>query len=683
MPQFFWSTYFRAPACALVFVLGYLVSLTFPIVSEWSNGRLVLAVLSEVANGYFENVSEPKFAYALACVIVSSATGIALVFLVLHVLFIRLSLWLAQRPIAITNSKKEFKENFESIRQFLLEDPLIGFAWDEYSKTCVRSGKETDPVYSMVRSQTLLNVGLARERLTGLKLLPTIPGYFVGIGLLLTFIGLVIALSKAASGTSSNAASMTASLQQLLNAATFKFSTSIAGLFSSIALSMLFRLYLINVESGFDNLCRQVESRVFYLAPQYITYRAYGIEQEQLHQLREINDVQFFQRFGHAAGPALKSAVENAIAPLATKLDNTVDKLDNANRIGIEGLVDRFTESVQGTAGKELRELAHVLGEMKETLQTVQGRLSGSGEDFSRRMIDLADNFGRLISESGSQFAAAKANVSQDMANVGREAATAVQEALREVLARVGTQMGSFQSALADFQEQMGRETQLVATKSREATEAATAAATKAAVDSADGIRTGLTGVVAELRADVERISMALKSSEAALNAQAQSVREATGESNAAASAFGRVAAEVSSAASPLLQASERIARATETMSKSIGTAVQSLSASHVAARELAERLSSHHRQIETVWENYQRQFGAVDESLSKAVQSLAEETTKQQENIARFVREVDDGCAKAITSLQGIANTFAQNTEDLGETFEDFLAKFPPTASA
>ena len=76
MPRFFWSSYFRVPACALLFVIGYLISLSFPIVSEYSNGHRVLVVLSEVSHGQFTNVSEPTFAYALACAIVSSATGI-------------------------------------------------------------------------------------------------------------------------------------------------------------------------------------------------------------------------------------------------------------------------------------------------------------------------------------------------------------------------------------------------------------------------------------------------------------------------------------------------------------------------------------------------------------------------------------------------------------------------------
>ena len=42
----------------------------------------------------------------------------------------------------------------------------------------------------------------------------------------------------------------------------------------------------------------------------------------------------------------------------------------------------------------------------------------------------------------------------------------------------------------------------------------------------------------------------------------------------------------------------------------------------------------------------------------------------------AEFVRQIDDGCSKAITGLQGIANNLAQNTEDLGDTLEDFLTK-------
>jgi hypothetical protein len=258
------------PACILVFFLGYLVSTGFPIISDWSNGTLVLSVFSEVSSGRFENVSRPEFAYALASAIVSVATGMALVFLVLHVLFIRLSLFLAQRSIAKCSGPAEFKLHFNEIGESVRKDPLIGDAWDAYARTAVKVGNKNEPIYVSARPQSYLNTSLARERLPGLKILPTVPGYFVGVGLLLTFIGLVIALSKAAGATSGDAKDMTASLNQLLNAATFKFSTSIAGLFSSIVLSILFKLYSISIESGFDRLCWLVEGRVVFMAPQQI-----------------------------------------------------------------------------------------------------------------------------------------------------------------------------------------------------------------------------------------------------------------------------------------------------------------------------------------------------------------------------------------------------------------------------
>jgi len=111
-------------------------------------------------------------------------------------------------------------------------------------------------------------------------------------------------------------------------------------------------------------------------------------------------------------------------------------------------------------------------------------------------------------------------------------------------------------------------------------------------------------------------------------------------------------------------------------MSASLSLAAESISASHAAARTLAERLEDHLRQIQTVWENYERQFSSVDEALAKTVYSLAEETTRQQENIARFVRDIDDGCTKAVNKLQVIASSLGENVEEIADRFEELLVK-------
>ena len=267
-----------------------------------------------------------------------------------------------------------------------------------------KRGAVHTPVLSTVKPEIIFNAGIAREKLIGLKLLPSIPGYFVGLGLLLTFIGLVIALSVAASGASGDPGEMTGSLKKLLEAATFKFSTSIAGLFSSIALSLIFRTYAIAIESGFNQLCVRIQAAITYLPPSMIAYRSLTGQHEQLHELKQINDVQFFQRIGQAVAPALTTALATAIEPLATKLDATVGRISEASNAGMGSMIDHFAATMQDAAGRELRELAAGLAEMKAAMQGAQGQLANSGEDFSRWLVDLAERFGSIISQSATQF---------------------------------------------------------------------------------------------------------------------------------------------------------------------------------------------------------------------------------------------------------------------------------------
>ena len=69
-----------------------------------------------------------------------------------------------------------------------------------------------------------------------------LPGYFTSVGLILTFLGLVIALYFAAKGfRSGNMDEARQSILQLLNASAFKFITSVAALFCSLFISVFHR----------------------------------------------------------------------------------------------------------------------------------------------------------------------------------------------------------------------------------------------------------------------------------------------------------------------------------------------------------------------------------------------------------------------------------------------------------
>lgn len=696
MKSLIWTWYVRAPLFGVLFVGGYLLSYLLPVLSVKSNLPVLLQVGAEAGRGEFENVGHSEFAFALACAIVSTAFAIAFAMAFTHVLVVRWSLRSARKDLGPKADPASFLANFDRVSHRLEGHPLIGHAWEEFSKSCLR---ET-AVVRTVRPNTFFTTATARERLPGLKLMPTIPGYFVGLGLLLTFVGLVIALSRAAGGVAGSPENMTQSLRDLLDAATFKFSTSIAGLFSSLVLALVFKVYAIIAEGGFETFCREIERRTTFLTSQNALIQLVQAEKEQLQQLKEINDVQFFTRLGQTLGPVLSAAVEKAVAPLTTQLEATVGKLEDTSRTGTEGLLKSFTDSLHGTAGTELKEISVVLGQTKDALNNVRSHLSGSGEEFADRMREATATFGRLVSEAGSQFSAnnsasretvesllqalntsaenAKERMNRDVVEAGQASSSMLKEGLAEVLSQVGANMAAFQGMVSGMQDRLGKEAEATAMRSQNAAESAAAAATRAAMETAEAIRTGFADTVSQLRSDVERMSAALRASEEAFSAQARASLSTVEQTNVASAAFGKVANDVTAASRPLLQASERIAGSTETLAEAARGATESLRVGQEAARTLADRLEEGNRQIETAWRSYEERFGGVDEALGVAVRTLATETTHQQEIMRTFVLQIDEGCATAVNRLVAATNAIQENTAEIGEVFEDFLGRMP-----
>lgn len=701
MKPILWSPLFRLPAFLALFLVGYALSYLLPIISTKSKLGLLRDVIREVGRGEFGGVGHSEFAFALACAIVSTAAAIAFAMFLMHVVLLRISLHRARRHLGASAAPKAFLNDFDRINQRLGKHPLIGHAWEEFAKTCVRRTS----IVRTARPGAFLSPAAARERLPGLKLMPTIPGYFVGLGLLLTFVGLVIALSKAAAGVTGSPENMTQALRELLDAATFKFSTSIAGLFSSLALAFLFKVYAIIIEDGFERFCREVERRTTLLTTQDALLDLADAGKEQLQQLKEINDVQFFDRLGQTLGPALASAVEGAVKPLADQLQATVGKLEDTSRSGTEGLLKQFSDTLHGTAGTELKELAVVLGQTKDALGSVRGDLSGSGQEFAQRMSEATETLGRLIAGAGDQFSAnnaasretveailaalkqsadaTKERLNQDVAEAGTAASAAMKAGMAGMLSQVQDQMAAFQATMTSLQQQAARDAEESSAKSKGAAEAAAAAAGKAAADTAEAIRTGFAEIVSQLRGDVDRLSAALRATEQSFEAQHRASLATVEQTNLASAAFGKVANDVNGASRPLLQASDRIATSTDALAEAAKGAAESLRVGQEAARTLAVRLEEGNRQIEAAWRNYEERFGAVDEAMSKAVQSLAVETANQQQLLSDFVVKIDEGCARAVQGLQTATGSIEQNTSDISEIFEEFLGRMPRQAMA
>src|SRR5262249_36543060 len=80
-------------------------------------------------------------------------------------------------------------------------------------------------------------------------------------------------------------------------------------------------------------------------------------------------------------------------------------RIAQSSQSGALDLMRQVTADMHAGAGTELRELAHSLNAMQETLAAAQRGMQGAGEDFSRRLSDAAENLNRLVRDAAGRLA--------------------------------------------------------------------------------------------------------------------------------------------------------------------------------------------------------------------------------------------------------------------------------------
>lgn len=402
----------------LLLVSGF-VTLLLGIEATWPSisSQTAIEVLGELWKGRTDRVSDVGFVYTLAAWIVSAGAGFLLSYTLLYGIYVPFQISAATRLVRGAGSRRKFTEDYARIHIALSKHPLVGLAWGEFDETLVKpeASSQSSVVQNTVRPNVFINPELIRGHSFALKMMPSIPGYFVGVGLLLTFVGLVLALSVAGSAVSSgDSGQMQGATEELLRVASFKFATSIAGLGTSIALGIAFRSISIIIETRCTRLCSEIEAVLLYRSPQSIFIEMASDLREQRDYLKDITQGDFFQRFGQEFEPRLKNAVASAMAPVVFGIESAVSEFSNQSKQGTEELIGRFTESLQQGTGEEMRALGSALEGIRTSLVTVQGTLQDTGRDFGQDIknagVSLAETLTRAAA-TAEAFERAASNV--------------------------------------------------------------------------------------------------------------------------------------------------------------------------------------------------------------------------------------------------------------------------------
>lgn len=581
-----------------------------------------------------------------------------------------------------------FAKAFPRIDDELLKDPDLGHAWVEFRKTLLPVPDEA--IKATIRPDRYFIPSHLAGAVVNLAMFKAVPNYLVGTGLLFTFIGLVAALYYAGLGvTAPDIQAAQASLKALLQSATFKFMTSIAGLGGSILFSIIKKRLLDDLARRTDAFCKALESRMDFVTPVALSYYSHRELVSQSEQLRRFND-----ELGSSIATALDKTIGETMGrimhPMGVLLERMTENMAEMNREAIERMLLMFTERLQGAASQEMEKLVGALTTVHGALGgLVEGidhgrralgeELGGLSRDLRQELVAAGDEAGQHMIKAGGiieeRLSVAAAAMEQRLSmgaqsagnvvvHAGADASARLTQAATALEDRVSRAAQSMENALVAASGGLGKSGQDLS----QAGDELAANLSRAAKMVDDKVTHSAKAFGDRLEPFVERLIM-LDASLAVLDEKVREKTEAhramVTELNAMAAGLKDAAGEVGGAAKPLVSLTERM----EDSAKRLGGASDSLVVLNRDISGLSETMGETSVLFAGMWKDYEARFGKLDEGLGKVFKRLQKGLDEYHASVDKFVGGLDASMGRSAGLMSEAVDGLSEVVKHIAQT--------------
>ena len=318
----------------------------------------------------------------------------------------------------------------------------LGKAWNEFRETALQPPAGSDVLRNTVRPAAFFN----REDL-GLEagIWRQVPAYFVSVGLLLTFLGLIAALEQTGDvlGRPSPGAGQEVvdGLKKLLQVASAKFIMSLTGLFCSIVFSLVLRFLAKWKDKALHALCEVIEDGCDYLSEQDVLRRLLDQTEEQTAHLQTFST----ELVAQIARP-LTQDLPNAIREsLSEAMQPVIDNISRGTYQGIDALAGRVGDQLVDGVQNSVAAMGTSIEEVRGALEAVSHRLDQSSGAMS-------ENVGKAVEALGVQMDTLKTAMASSAEASGRE----IERAGREMASGIGAAAQEMRQTVLDPMNELG-----------------------------------------------------------------------------------------------------------------------------------------------------------------------------------------------------------------------------------
>lgn len=593
-----------------------------------------------------------------------------------------------------TTARLAFANAFDSVKQAMgrqekRAEPLYQ-AWHEFHESIVR--EDEAPIRNTLRPQ-----GFFERAVPNLGFLAFWGNTFVGLGLLLTFMGVVVALHNAgqnmeAGGTTD---ATNDALEALLTVAAAKFFASIAGLAASIIVRLAEARYGKAVWRRIDAINALLERGFMYVPPQLLSAQQLDELKAQSAQLQRFN-TDLALSIGDQVSGRFKEAIATLAEPLAQldirkEIATLAEPLAQLN-IGIANLGAQFGkgagDAITGAAGEHLASLGATLEGLRGKLAAVGSEVQNSGGDAANQIKAAAEQFSAAAMNIRDAFE----SLSSKIAGIGNAVAARNEEIHSSHAEARQKDQASFDASRTAFASAIGGATEALAEAGRRSAEllqagldnavkTSTEEAAKILQDAIAAAGTGfgeagqqLISAVRDAADQVHAYAEAIDRSRAGAERVATVLENTATSAGGIAGSLGEAASALREAALPVAGNSRALASAATEMSRSLASHNESAVAFLNETRSLSEGIKATQESAEAAWHDYRNRFDGVDRSLGETVERMSAGLADAIGTLRDFVAQLD----RDLADIVGKITTPLDNIGELAESIESFAERLP-----
>ncbi len=587
---------------------------------------------------------------------------------------------------------RQFTDGYESIHEILSSNNTLSHPWHEYEETLVEPIEDIDDdSYSVYRNtkrpaeffvpsyfQSLIEPKLRAEE-------------FIGIGLLLTFLGLVAALVTAGTGlgdATGSAEDMKVVIVTLLATAGSKFFASIGGVGGSLIVSLVHRILAKTIADELSRFNDSLEKRLIFASAEKIAADQYK------HMIRQTGNL---ERLSNEIAVAIGDRIENAMNRMPEMMSEAMsgvterltDVASNIEQTGTEGMasmVNQLSDELTGAGQETMQQVVTQLDTLSTTMggtvdslrtttellqesltssaQSAASELSSSSEAFSQRITDaieamgqgqqgLHDTVGQLIAnlEAGSN------NFADNMQSAQQQTQQQLVESLSAMNAHIARQASQ---ASEQWQAELNN------------TISAGAATTAEKLnEAAELVGNTLQAPMAEMSSSLDNwveqtnsVSTALREVNTQLGAHRNGIIESTGKLSEASNAMKSASESVRDTTIPMRDAAAAAKTASEqllTISQTTAERVSNFS------EHVGETVTETKQILDTLNETWAAQHGqlnAADQQLANAFTQIGSNVNQYLSTLGQFTQAIDKNLGEAVDGLAGIVDELNDSVE-------------------